>query len=821
MKLLSRVFRRCLPTKVPATGLKAGAVALPIVLAVLVQPAFAQSSIEMRTIARQSNIAGAPNITIDLSIPASQKYAVVIGNSKYDHVPGLKNAGADARIVAQYLRNSRYTVLEYNDLDKRGFETLLRQMLFDVSAGSEVVFYYAGHGIQIGQTNYLIPTDAKLGSVYDVPFEAVSLTSLISIVGARTRSLVAILDSCRDNPFAGKKAVTGLSDLPRETRSGFSPQNTPINSLLVFSTAPGAVAFDGEGDNSPFTEALIDVASRNANIPIDEVMKEVRRLVYHNTDGLQIPWESSSLVEKVYLSDRSQNNTLVASQDSTSPAVSTVGALIPPAVTISISLGPNVELGRALTQSLSLGPEAQFKIKEAPSLGRLELASNGTSRGLTLITQGVSLVNQITYHSRLPQQAANKLETQTLSDQLVVDIDGTSSVVSLDIKIDPCDFHAGDYLDPEGVGVARHPNEIETKPALKACLAAVENSPDIGRFHYQLGRVYVALRQIDNAQKEYLRARDLGHTRAWNALGTIEIAKLQETGGALTEMAPDSALSYFAAGVGKGDPYAFHSLGRQLLLNSQDPIIRNQGFELLTRSLELGHTFSMNTLGIYFLEEGTDHFNPERGLRYLGESAAREDIYGYQNMGFVVLNGIGGLAKDPQAAFDWFVKASDGGHPRAPSSIGRMYTNGQVAGGINYGEAIRWYDLSLERGDPWGGSNAAWIIFNKKPSGFGLGQAAIRAAKAATLHNKDASSEARSLLVNMSRREIDAGTQLLINELGGSITADGAFGPGSKAALNQLATTYGKSFAGQEGTERLKALAKVFWQNRKFRSDLY
>jgi TPR repeat protein len=820
VKLLSNRLKRFVSIENSNVRLNARAIAFPIFLAAFAQPAFAQSSIEMRTIARQSSVAGAPDITIDLTTPATQKYAVVIGNSNYDHVPGLKNAGADAKIVAEYLRSSSYSVAEFIDLDKGGFESLLRQILFDVSTGSEVVFYYAGHGIQIGQTNYLIPTDAKLDSAYDVPFEAVSLTSLMSIIGARTRSLVAILDSCRDNPFAGREAVTGLADLPRETQQGFSPQNTPINSLLVFSTAPGAVAFDGDGDNSPFTAALIDVATKDPDKPVDEVMQEVRRRVYHSTDGLQIPWESSSLVETVYLSDHGQFETVVASQESTQSANSASDPTIPATVSISIPLGPNFKLGRALTQSLTLGADAQFRIKEEPSFGRLELAANGTSRGLSLVTQGVNLVNQIIYNSRLPQQAANKLESQTVSDQLVVEVNGTSSVVSLDVEIDPCDFHAGDYLDPEGVGVARYPNEIETVPALEACLAAVGKSPKIGRFHYQLGRVYVALRQVEKAEEEYLLARDLGHTRAWNALGSIEVAKLQETGGALSEMAPDSALSYFATGVEKGDPYAFHSLGRQLLLNSEGLVRRNQGFELLTRALELGHTFSMNTLGIYFLEENTDHFSPERGLRYLRESAAREDIYGYQNMGFVTLNGLGGLKKDPQAAYEWFVKASDEGHPTAPTSVGRMYTNGQVAGGVNYSKAISWYDQGLERGDPWGGSNAAWIIHNEKPSGFDLGQAAIRAAKAATLRNKDAASEARSLLAEMSPREINAGAQLLINELGGSVAADGAFGSGSQSALNQLATRFSTPFSGQ-GSQRLEALAKVFWQNSKFRSDLY
>ena len=121
MKLLSKRLKCFVSIKNSFVRLNARSAALPIILAALTQPAFAQSSIEMRTIARQSSIAGAPDITIDLTAPATQKYAVVIGNSNYDHVPGLKNAGADAKIVAEYLRNSNYSVVELTDLDKHGF----------------------------------------------------------------------------------------------------------------------------------------------------------------------------------------------------------------------------------------------------------------------------------------------------------------------------------------------------------------------------------------------------------------------------------------------------------------------------------------------------------------------------------------------------------------------------------------------------------------------------------------------------------------------------------------------------------------------------
>ncbi|MGB3315183.1 MAG: tetratricopeptide repeat protein, partial [Albidovulum sp.] len=251
-----------------------------------------------------------------------------------------------------------------------------------------------------------------------------------------------------------------------------------------------------------------------------------------------------------------------------------------------------------------------------------------------------------------------------------------------------------------------------------------------------------------------------------------------------------------------------------------DPGLKRQGFDLLSHSLEVGHTFSMNTLGYYFLQDGSDHYEPERGLRYLQESAARGDIYGYDNMGWVALNGAGGTARDPQAALDWFRKASDGGHPRAPTSIGRMYFNGDIGGRPDFAEAVKWYDEGLLRGDGWGGANAAWAIAQNPPAGMTIGDAAARAAKAATLRNADAAASAQQLLDTLPAKAIDMGTQVLMNDLGAEIAADGAFGPASEDALSGIGARFGAAFP-TDTMERLIALARLYWTTNKFRVDLY
>lgn len=773
--------------------------------------AFAQSY-DIRTIARQSGVIGLPDITIDLSKPAQKKYAVVVGNGTYSSVTGLKNAVSDAQLVADYLRSAGYTVNEFYNLDKQGFEAALRRMLFDVSEGDEVVFYFAGHGVQIGKANYIFPTDAALDSIYDVPFEAVSLTSLLSIVGARARSLVVILDSCRNNPFGDKEAIVGLDTPPAELETGFSPQNTPINSLLVFSTSPGSVALDGNGDNSPFTSAFVNAARQSTGQSLETVMKRVRRQVYEATGGLQVPWESSSLVEPIVLT----GDVVTAGQSMPGTAPMTT-----PDIRITAPLGPEVPIGGLLRQQLDVPTGTQIALANAPHRGRIELVEGGRYRGLTAVSVEGGEINNLSYTNTAPEQPAAINGSNPQVDQFHLAVGGETKTVELNLEVDPCDFHAGDYLDPEGVGIARYPNEIEPEAALDACLAAVQAHPEEGRFHYQLGRVYMALRDLDNAQTAYEMARDLGHTRAWYGLGLLATAKLKQTGGTGADKAPNEALANWAMGVDLGDPYAFHALGRQFLLYSDDTIVRRQGFDLMSRSLELGHTFSMNALGLYFLNEKSDHFDPQRGLRYLQESAARQDIYGYANMGFVTLNGLAGVKKDSAAAFEWFRKASDEGHPTAPSSIGRMYNAGQVGGRKDYGKAVEWYDIGLSRGDAWGGANAAWIIANRKPAGYVPGDAAVRAAKAATLRNPEANKSANDLLARIGKRALDQGAQILIAQLGEEeLAADGAFGPGSQAALDRVSARYNVSFPA-DATERLKALARLHWQNTKFRADLY
>ncbi|MCV2873885.1 caspase family protein [Defluviimonas sp. WL0050] len=773
-------------------------------------PATAQSDQTYATLERPAEVLGMPGLSIDLTTPATRRYALVIGNGAYRHAPSLANAVADARLVAAVLKQSGYIVQEYEDLDRRGFEAALRRMITDTGKGSEIVIYYAGHGVQIGNSNRLIPVDAEIDSIYDLPFETVSLSSLLSIAGARSRSLVVILDSCRDNPFPDRGAIVGLDAIPQELRTGFAAQDSPVNSLIVFSTSPGAVALDGRGANSPFTEALYQAAIAAPDAPLDSLLKDVRRRVYSVTGGRQVPWESSSLIETVsFDSDPS----VPGFQNALTTDAASVAESAGVPLALSLPLDRKVRVGTALRETATQPMDA-VTVTRPPQYGRLELTSGETTRGLLPLTQMTEGVENLVYSNSQPELSALAMTAPAITDEFTVASEGKAQTVQLTLNVDPCDYQAGDHLDPEGVGVARYPNEIDVDAALTACKDAVARKPENGRFHYQLGRVHLALLDLDAAEAEFTLARDHGHTRAWHALGMLVIAREQITAGAARTRAPEEALALLAMGVDQGDPYAYHSLGQQLLELADDPTLKRQGFDLLSRSLEVGHTFSMNTLGYYFLQEGTDHYEPERGLRYVQESAARGDIYGYDNMGWVMLNGAGGVARDPKAALDWLRKASEGGHPRAPTSIGRMYFNGDL-GVPDFAEAVKWYDEGLSRGDAWGGANGAWVIAQHTPEGLTLGDAAARAAKAIVLRDAEAAASARQLIDKLPLNALDMGAQVMMRELGADIVPDGAFGPASEAALATLGETFTKTFPADR-KERLNELARLYWVANPF-----
>lgn len=780
----------------------------------------------------EGHVAASARKLTDQSGPR-QKYAIVIGNQSYAHAPQLPNAWNDALDVADLLANQGYDVTLMKDASKRDFEALMQRVLFDVDRNTEVLFYYAGHGVQIGSENYLIPTDAELDQVDDLPFETVSVGSLVSIVGARARLQIVILDSCRNNPFAGVTLQDSLGPDVREVETGFASLAAPVNSYVVFSTSPGEVALDGAGKNSPFASAFLQAASLGA-IPVTDVFEEVRRKVFVETQGVQVPWDSSTMVEEATISQVSATTDTAAPEAEAGTSVARgltlfassaelfqiETALPTPDISIAAPLAPAVPIGATLVQDLGVGPSDKVDLAEPPRGGRLVLLDGQGLQSAPVFPLSAADLARLAF-AYVSGPVVQFGQDPVLKVQFKIDQGGAPKVVQVDLTPDPCDLAAADHLDPDGVGLARFSNEIAPEAAVQACQVAVEREPQNARFHYQLSRALTALRRYGEARAALETARKLGHARASYAIGNAILNESRETGGTAVEAAPEEALTYYREGVELGDPYAFYALGRQLVRFGKTSQDRLRGYDLMMRALEVGHTYAMNELGYFYLDSESEYYDPARGLRYLSESAARGDIYGYNNLGLVYMNGLGGQKKDAKVALDWFTKAADGGHPNAPGNIGTLIASGALGKKPDLGRAVQWFDKGLERGDANAGAYAAYLILTEGAGGLSPTDAAYRAGRAAALRDTKAVERARKVLEALPAEAVDEAAQRLLQALGAEITPDGAFGEGSRRAYKVIAEQHGDTSLETDPTERLIDVARIQWSTTPFRVDLY
>lgn len=220
----------------------------------------------------------------------AKRVALIIGNGAYQFAPRLPNPANDARDVAQLLRGLDFEVVEAVDVDRAGFVKALGAFMDKAAKAPAALLYYGGHGVQVGDDNFLLPVDAKLDSLFSLKNEALSLHDVLDDLEAVSKVNLVFLDACRDNPLAEQ-----LSRAIR-TRSGASPLGRGLarvapnsaNTFVAFAAAPGAVALDGTGRNSPFAKAFLS----NVAVSDDDVMivfKGIIRDVEKATAGQQRP----------------------------------------------------------------------------------------------------------------------------------------------------------------------------------------------------------------------------------------------------------------------------------------------------------------------------------------------------------------------------------------------------------------------------------------------------------------------------------------------------------------------------------------------------
>jgi uncharacterized caspase-like protein len=217
---------------------------------------------------------------------AEERVALVIGNASYRELP-LDNPLNDAADMAAALEQAGFRVILRRDADARMMRQAVREFATELRRADVGLFYYAGHGVQLGGTNYLLPVGTDIRSEADAEDLSLDVNYVLrTMEESQARVRLVILDACRNNPY------------PRSFRSaarGLAALTATRGSLIAFATAPGELAADGTGRNGMYTKHLL-ASLREPDTEALRVFQRTRAAVVRETAGRQTPWESTSLL---------------------------------------------------------------------------------------------------------------------------------------------------------------------------------------------------------------------------------------------------------------------------------------------------------------------------------------------------------------------------------------------------------------------------------------------------------------------------------------------------------------------------------------------
>jgi uncharacterized caspase-like protein len=220
-----------------------------------------------------------------------KRVALVIGISKYQYAPSLQNPANDARRVAEALRRLNFQVDEVYDSDYHTLVQALRSFGIRAQDADAALIFYAGHGVQVDNENFLLPADAKLERAHDLVYEALSLDLFLGEVSQAKKVGILLLDACRNNPFVDRMS-RGADIVQRASavQKGLARiDRVPRNTVVVSSTRADEIAEDGGGDDSPFTRALL-AHFQIPGLELSLFFRSVRDAVLKATSDRQEPY---------------------------------------------------------------------------------------------------------------------------------------------------------------------------------------------------------------------------------------------------------------------------------------------------------------------------------------------------------------------------------------------------------------------------------------------------------------------------------------------------------------------------------------------------
>ncbi|WP_447679911.1 caspase family protein [Methylobacterium mesophilicum] len=547
---------------------------------------------------------------------ADKRVALVIGNAAYATFTPLKNPANDAVDVATALKLLGFKVIRGQNLKRVEMLELVKSFQAEAADADAAIFYYAGHGFQVDQKNYLVPVDAMITKAAEVQSQTIDLQDLTKGLENNKSNRLIFLDACRDNPLRGR---TGEAVALERVQDGLARLGSAAGFLFSYATQPDNTAFDGGGRNSPFARAFLSHLSMRGQ-DLNTMMIEVRKDVIAATGGYQVPWENSSLTTQFYFAPGQPAQASPETQLWQLAAASRDASLLHVYLT-RYPEGAHVGEAQQIVKLASLEPEVISAPRSTSDIASIsddrlwELAQRSRIRGLVEFYVERRPDGRHTVAARDLLQTLPSAEETNLTPEVVCDRRATH----------PRDETA----DTPGVSMADLKRNGET--AVAACRAAREAHPEMPHYAALLARALAATGQRSEAIELYRTAAAQGDLRAMVSLGLI-----LETG--------------------DGAP--------------RDP---KSAYDLYARAAERGSPDGAINLAIALMQGAGISRNPSRAVDLLHRASAAGSAIATYNLGVLALSGVA----RGDSALQYFVRASDLGDYRGFLAAAKLFDEGR------------------------------------------------------------------------------------------------------------------------------------------------
>ena len=655
-----------------------------------------------------------------------RRAALVIGNSAYQNLPKLPNATNDADRIGAVLRDANFEVTIGKDVDKPGLEKTVREFLQTLNDGDVALFYYSGHAIQVADQNFIIPVDASLGSSYDLEVESYNVGSLLEYMRASSGLQILVLDACRDNPFRNQYYYLGDKKVDVAGKKGLASLTPRQGSLIVYSTAPNDVAYDGGGSLSPFAGAFAEKVL-SPNKEVREVLTMVRNAVMEKTGGRQVPWDVSSLTSQFYFV--SAQEILVLGESVTEVRVAS------DATRVALNIQPPIASGgMTLTATFEKAPRSGILLLDdkaikpgtpidASRISEVVYATDSGQKPVELLPYTISSDTgqkangavAIVFDPAIPQQPEKPIIVASNDDSTSV----TKAIVPVKLTVSS---NVGTGFTPVPtleLGAARPTGWLRVEQRDASAQVAVGDdmlvlgdlvkAEDLSKvkirpaMHRSDGEAQIVLAPVISAPeaKPVVITVD-AEVNACDQLAAEPLDIQAVTEGVLpNDIRIDEAFAACQKAVGDFPdiPRFKFQYGRVLYAKGDF-----QGaLKMVRAALDGDHVRAGQFLGRLYQLGAAVELDPKKAIPLFEAAARRGDPYGQYSLGRALLDGKG-VKPDIRRGIELLNKAAESGHTYALNQLGAEYQYGKrVPKDIE--RAYVMFEKSAGRGDVWGEVN--------------------------------------------------------------------------------------------------------------------